>query len=67
MILLTEKLCDVYNTEPLDQEARLAILDEVHELGAKFNRSRRPRPWGIICFCLFLLYCLAWLVWAIFF
>lgn len=67
MIALTKKLCAVYNVEPLDQEARLAVLDEIHETGARFNRSRRRRPWGTICFLLFLIYCLAWIVWSIFF
>jgi len=41
MISLTEKMCNIYDVEPLDQEARQAILDEVHEISAMFNRSRR--------------------------
>ena len=60
MIALTEKLCDVYNVEPLDQESRLSVLDEIHEAGARFNRSRRHRSCFVtvsICvlICLFAL------------
>jgi len=59
MTSLTKKLCDVYNIEPLDQEARQAILDEVHEISAMFNRSRRRRSWFATAFIAFLLLLLA--------
>jgi len=43
IVFLTTKMSDIYNAEPLDQGARLAVLDEIHVLGQKFNRSRRRR------------------------
>ena len=43
IIFLMEQMCILYSAEPLDQEARRAILDEVHKLGQRFNRSRRRR------------------------
>ena len=59
MTSLTKKLCDVYNVEPLDQEARQAILDEVHEISAMFNRSRRRRSFFAAAGIAFLLFLLA--------
>jgi len=58
IIFLMEQMCILYSAEPLDQEARRAILDEVHKLGQRFNRSRRLRHafWVIvhwICFGVF--------------
>lgn len=65
MIFLTEKMCDIYNAEPLDQDARQAIRDEVHELGQKFNRSHRVSPRvmnffyiAAILFVVYLVYCI---------
>ena len=67
MIALTGKLCDVYNVEPLDQEARLAVLDEMHETGARFNQSRRHRSWFAIASVCFILLMLAWVLYTIVF
>jgi len=61
MIFLTTKMSDIYNAEPLDQRARLAILDDVHILGQRFNRSRRRRSWFLVL-SLFLLFCLLFLI-----
>jgi len=67
MIFLTKKLCDVTNEDGYGSDSYFAVLDEIREMGTSFNRSHRRQPWGIIFFCLFLLYCLAWLVWTILF
>lgn len=61
MIFLTEKLSDIYNAEPLDQDARQSIIDEVRQLGDNFNRIRRRRSWFMIL-SLFLLFCLLFLL-----
>ena len=64
---LMKKMCDVVNDSGYGSDAYNAVLDEINDLGTSFNRSRRRRSWGLICFCVFLLYCLAWLAWAIWF
>lgn len=65
MIFLTEKMGDIYSVEPLDQEARQAVLDEVRDTGEKFNRDHRRRSWiasfaafSAILFVLYLVYLL---------
>lgn len=64
MIFLTEKMCDIYNAEPLDQVARQAVIDEVRDIGEKLNRSRHIDTWIIkfvyiaaILFVIYLVYC----------
>jgi len=64
MIALTGKLCDIYDTDPFDQDARKVILDEVRETGIQFNHSRRISTWIIkfvyiaaILFVIYLVYC----------
>lgn len=65
LVFLAKKMCKVYNKKPVDDIARQAILDEVHELGQRFNRDRRRRPWfiqfviiSLILFVLYLVYCI---------
>jgi len=59
IIFLMEQMCILYSAEPLDQEARRAILDEVHKLGQRFNRSRRRRSMFVTAFIVLLLLLLA--------
>ena len=40
MIDLTNEMSDIYNAEPIDQVARKAVLDEIHQTAMKFNSSR---------------------------
>jgi len=61
IIFLDEKLWNINNTEPLDQEARQAILDEVQEIAVRFHRSQRRRSWFFVLF-LFLLFCILFVI-----
>ncbi len=45
MIFLTQKMCDVYNQEPIDQKALYAVRKEVHEAGRAFDINNRRNPW----------------------
>jgi uncharacterized membrane protein YjjP (DUF1212 family) len=65
LIDLTTKLTNAGNDFGLSSDEYNAVLKDITASAARFNRSRWRRSWGLICFCLFLLYCLAWLVWAI--
>ena len=62
MVFLTEQMCDLYNAEPIDQNALHSLRIEIHETGARFNRSRRRRPWFLILVILFWLLALVILV-----
>lgn len=67
MIVLTEELERAAGADPFDKDNWQSALDEFHLVNITWYKSRRRRPWLMIYLCLFLLYCLAWLVWSILF
>lgn len=67
MIALTRRMSDLYNDEPFNESARLAILEEVSDIGRRFDRSRRYRYLVPASIILFLLCCLFWLIVTILF
>lgn len=67
MYSLGDELERVTSTEPYDQEAYGKVIEAINRTNRIWWRSRRRRHWGMICFCLFLIYCLAWIVWSILF
>ena len=67
LIALTEELNKAASAEPYDPVAYNRVIQELNSVKPPWESRRRRRPWGIIAFVLFLLYCLAWLIWAIFF
>lgn len=67
MIFLTNKLCDVTNTEPYDPDAYNAVLREVNELATVINRDHRRKQILIPVLIILGLLVLAWLVYSILF
>lgn len=60
---LTVKLTDACNNFGFHSDAYDAVLREIAVCAARFNRSRRRRPWGYIvaivvlsCICVYLFY-----------
>ena len=45
MLDLTEKLARASSARPYDPDAYNAVLDEIRESSAKFNRIRRRQAW----------------------
>lgn len=37
MIFLTQKMCDLYNQEPIDQNALDEVRREIHDAGQAYN------------------------------
>lgn len=53
--------------DPYDPVAYHNAISRILQAHGAWYRSRRRCPWGMIFFCLFLLFSLALLVWAILF
>ena len=65
LIKLTMKLTDIVESDGYRSDAYYEVLDEISQFASNVNRPLWRPPWGLICFCAFLLYCLIWLAWAI--
>lgn len=64
---LSEDLDRVSSAEPYDPDAYNKVIDSINRADRIWWRSRQRRHWGMICFCLFLICCLAWIVLSILF
>ncbi len=62
MIHLTTRLTDACNNFGLRSPEYNAVLKDVAASAARFNRSRRRRPWLYIAIFVFYLSVTAWLV-----
>ena len=66
MIFLTNKLCNIYQAEPLDQDALYRCSREIYEAG-KVYRAHRRKDIIIPILIILGLLGLAWLVYSILF
>lgn len=67
MITLSEELERAATAEPYDPDAYNLVITKIQRIIPPWQQRRRRRPWPAIFFCLFLLFCLAWLIWSILF
>jgi len=60
LISLTKKMSDIYDSEPIDQNALDEVRREIYEACSSFNHRQRVSPWiisfVIICAILYVLY-----------
>lgn len=65
LIFLTQKMCEIYNQEPIDQNALDEVRKEIYDAGQAFDSDQKLKPWifnfaviSAIIFVLYLVYCL---------
>jgi len=69
MNTLGKKLHRAENAKPYDSAAYNKVIDEINGTNSLlyYKGFSRRRPWFMIFIICFLLYCLAWIIWAIVF
>ncbi len=65
MYAINHVLLELCKSKPFDQQGFDDCLLDMHHINQVWYLSRRRRPWPMILFILFLLFCLAWIVFFI--